>query len=171
MYFSMLQELNVAVHGHNPECMANFEEEKRKAKIHVEFCCTLFMEQLRQGRHFLHGHPWSARSWVLPCMQQLMSHPSVDLVQGHMCQFTMTAHIDKKDGERGLVNQSPQDFFRAADVSDKSSTENAQEAMHMFHWSVVVRQELRFIHRCCARPYVVEWLDNKRRTHQWEVRP
>ena len=27
-YFSMLQELNVAVHGHKPEWMANFDEEK-----------------------------------------------------------------------------------------------------------------------------------------------
>ena len=100
-YFSMLQELNVAVHGHKPEWMANFDEEKRKARVHVEFCCT--MEQLRQGRHFLHEHPWSARSWVLPCMQKVMSHSSVDLVQRHMCQFRITIHIDKKDGERGLV--------------------------------------------------------------------
>ena len=28
-YFSRLQELNVAVHGHKPELMAKFEEEKR----------------------------------------------------------------------------------------------------------------------------------------------
>ena len=61
-YFSMLQKLNVAVHGHKPQRMAKFDEEKRKAKIHVEFCCTPYMEQLRHGRHFLHEHPWSARS-------------------------------------------------------------------------------------------------------------
>ena len=30
-YFSMLQELNVAVHGHKPEWKATFDEEKRKA--------------------------------------------------------------------------------------------------------------------------------------------
>ena len=104
-YFSMLQELNVAVHGHKPEWMAKFDEEKRKAKIHVEFCCTLYQEQLRQGRHFLHEHPWSARSWGLPCIQQLMSHPGVELVQGHMCRFRMTTHIEPKDGARGLVKK------------------------------------------------------------------
>ena len=98
-YFSMLQELNVAVHAHKPEWRANVEEERRKAKIHVEFCCTLYMEQLKQGRRFFHEHPWSARSWVLPCMQEVMSHPSVELVQGRMCQFRMTTHIDKKDGK------------------------------------------------------------------------
>ena len=61
-YFRLLQELNVAVHGHKPEWMAKFDGDKRKAKIHVELCCTLYREQLRQGRQFLHEHPWSARS-------------------------------------------------------------------------------------------------------------
>ena len=119
-YFSMLQELNVAVHGHKPEWMARFDAEKRKAKIHVEFCCTLYQEQLRQGRHdFLHEHPWSARSWGLPCIQQLMSHPTVEIVQGHMCRFRMTTHIESKNGPRGLVKK-PTVFSQAAVVPDKS---------------------------------------------------
>ena len=104
-YFSMLQELSVAVHGHKPEWMAKFNEEKRKAKIHFEFCCTLYMEQSRQGRRFLHERPWSARSWVLPCMREVMSHPPVEQVQGHMCQFRMTTHIEKKNGEMRFVNK------------------------------------------------------------------
>ena len=45
-YFSMLQELNVAVHGHKPEWIEKFEEEKRKAIIHVQFCCELYKYQL-----------------------------------------------------------------------------------------------------------------------------
>ena len=48
-YFSMLQELNVVVRGLKPERMARFDAEKRKSKIHVEFCCILYREQLRQG--------------------------------------------------------------------------------------------------------------------------
>ena len=104
-YFSMLHELNVAVHGHKPEWMPKFDEEKRTAKIHVEFCCILYQEQLRQGRRFLHEHPWSARSWRLPGIQQLMSHPTVELVQGHMCRFRMTTHIETKNGVRGHVKK------------------------------------------------------------------
>ena len=80
-YFSMLQELNVAVHGHKPERMAKFEEEKRKAKIHGEFFCSLYREQMRQGRHLLHEYRWSAQSWGLPCVQEILDHPSVELVQ------------------------------------------------------------------------------------------
>ena len=49
----MLQELNVAEHGHKPEWMAKFDEEKRKASFHVEFRFFLYREQPRQGRHFL----------------------------------------------------------------------------------------------------------------------
>ena len=104
-YFSMLQELNVAVHGHKPEWMARFDEEKRNATIQVEFCCTLYRKQLRNGRHFLHEHPWSARSWALPCFQEIIDHPSVELVQGHMCRFRMTTHITTRNGERGLVKK------------------------------------------------------------------
>ena len=101
----MLQELNVAVHGHKPEWMQKFDEEVRKAKIHVEFCCSLYREQLRQGRHFLHEHPWSARSWGLPCVQEILNHPSVEIVQGHMCRFRMTTHITTKNGQRGRVKK------------------------------------------------------------------
>ena len=104
-YFSMLQELNIAVHGHKPEWMAKFQEEKRKAIGHIEFCVELYKYQLAHGRHFLHEHPWSARSWSLPCVTELMSHPAVEIVQGHMCRFRMTTHIEHKDGERGLVKK------------------------------------------------------------------
>ena len=34
-----------------------------------------------------------------------MSHPGVELVQGHMCRFRMTTHIETKDGARGLVKK------------------------------------------------------------------
>ena len=34
-----------------------------------------------------------------------MSHPAVELVQGHMCRFRMTTHIETKNGKRGLVKK------------------------------------------------------------------
>ena len=36
----------------------------------------------------------------------LLQHPSVNLVQGHMCQFRMTSHIEQRGGEEGLVKKS-----------------------------------------------------------------
>ena len=101
-YFSMLQELNLAVHGNKPEWRAKFEHEKRKAIAHVEFCCSLYWHQIQQGRHFLHEPPWSARSWRLPCVAKLMDHPTVEVVEGHMCQFNMRTQIENKGGPQGL---------------------------------------------------------------------
>ena len=65
----------------------------------------LYREQLRKRRHFLHEHLWSARSWALPCVQEIIDDPSVELVQGHMCRFRMTTHITTRNGERGLVKK------------------------------------------------------------------
>ena len=104
-YFSVLQELNKAVHGDKPGWQERLDIEKDKAIRHVEFCCVLYKHQIKQGRHFLHEHPWTARSWQLPCVRELLRHPSVEIAQGHMCQFRMTSHIDKRGGEEGLVKK------------------------------------------------------------------
>ena len=39
------------------------------------------------------------------CLQDVMSHPAVELVQGHMCRFWMTTHIETKNGKRGLAKK------------------------------------------------------------------
>ena len=104
-YFSVLQELNKAAHGDKPGWLDRFNAEKAKAVKHIEFCCALYKYQLQQGRHFVHEHPWTARSWALPCVQRLLDHPSVELTHTHTCRFLMTTHIDKKDGEVGLVKK------------------------------------------------------------------
>ena len=44
-------------------------------------------------------------SWGLPCIQDVTSHPAVELVQGHMCRFRMTTRIGTKNGARGLVKK------------------------------------------------------------------
>ena len=40
-----------------------------------------------------------------PYIQDVMSHPAVELAQGHMCRLRMTTHIDTKNGQRGLVKK------------------------------------------------------------------
>ena len=78
---------------------------KQKAVKHVEVVCALYEYQLRQGRHFLHEHPWTAKSWDLPCIKKVMEHPSVEVVQGHMCQFGMTSRVGHQDGPTGPVKK------------------------------------------------------------------
>ena len=61
-YFSLLQELNKAAHKDKPGWLEKHEVEKAKAVRHTEFGCSLYRYQLEHGRHFLHEHPWTARS-------------------------------------------------------------------------------------------------------------
>ena len=98
-------ELCKAVHGSKPGWMDKFEEAKKLAIEHVNFCCTLYEYQLRRGKHFLHEHPWGAKSWELTKVMALLNNPAVTIVQGHMCRFGMETVRDKLSGEMGPVKK------------------------------------------------------------------
>ena len=112
--FSLLQELNLVVNKNKPGWMDEFNRRKAEAIEHIRFCCLLYEYQLRRGKHFLHEHPWSARSWELDCIKHVMSFPNVQLVEGHMCQFGMTTHVNEKHGEQGLVKK-PTGFLTSSE--------------------------------------------------------
>ena len=101
--FSMLQELTKAVKKGDPQWKLRHNKLVEEATIHINFCCSLYKWQLKRGKHFVHEHPWSARSWKLPGIESLMSDPRVQIAYTNMCQFGMTTHIDIKDGPRGPV--------------------------------------------------------------------
>ena len=101
----MLQELNIATNRHKPGWMENFEAEREKAKHDVTCCCPLYRYQIDQGRQFVHGHAWSARSWALPSIRQRPDHLPVQVTQAHMCRFLMETHIDHRGNEKGLVKK------------------------------------------------------------------
>ena len=95
----------MAVHGTKPGWTEKSDREIVKAIKHVEFCCALYKYQIQQGRHLLHEHPWTARSWKLLCVTELLNHPAVKLAQGHMCQFRMVSHVERRGGEMGLAKK------------------------------------------------------------------
>ena len=105
-YFSILQGLNKWLNRGNPEWLEAFEMNRQKAIRHIRFCCKLYRIQMDAGRYFLHEHPWSAGSWGLDEIEQLLSDERVDKVLGHMCQFGMESHVGKKgDGVMGPVKK------------------------------------------------------------------
>lgn len=85
----MLQQLNYARYGTDPEWRNTFSRELEKAKAHVKFCCDLYAYQMKVGRHFLHEHPWSASSWKLWQVDALASNPLVHVVKSDFCRFGM----------------------------------------------------------------------------------
>ena len=102
-WFSVLMELNLAMNKNNPEWIKKYEEALKEATRHVEFCCVLYRHQLKMGRHFIHEHPWLARSWKLQCVMEMMEDVRVSVAYANMCQFGMTTHIESRDGPRGPV--------------------------------------------------------------------
>ena len=62
-----------------------------KAMKHLSFVCELYLEQLHEGRYFLHEHPACASSWTQTCVMRLMAHETVDRVRCDQCQYGQQA--------------------------------------------------------------------------------
>ena len=103
--FSMLQELNLHIHRHDDEWLRGFDERWNAAVQHIDFCVRLYRHQLSEGRHFIHEHPRDAKSWNVESMRDLLRDQRVTWVEGHMCQFGMTAPISGSGGEVGYAKK------------------------------------------------------------------
>ena len=53
----------------------------------------------------MHEHPWSARSWALECIEDLLNDGRVHCVQTHMCRFGMESRIGSDSNVKGPVKK------------------------------------------------------------------
>jgi len=94
------------------------EDERRRrmieARVHLRFSVELYRMQIKGGRHFLHEHPSSAKSWQEKEIKELRNDPRVGEVIGHMCQYGMTM-VDK-DGKVKPVRKSTRWMSSASEV-------------------------------------------------------
>ena len=60
---------------------------------HLKFCTDLYWVQVTAGRFFLHEHPYSAWSWKVPCIKELLELELVCRVRGDMCCFDMRPRV------------------------------------------------------------------------------
>ena len=58
-----------------------------EGRLHLLFMASIYREQLRCGRHFLHEHPASAMSWREECIDDLRKDSRVHEVVCDQCQF------------------------------------------------------------------------------------
>ena len=100
-YFSNLQDLNKHNQRFNEQWMARFNDNLIKAIAHIEFCIVLYRIQMDAGRYWLHEHPWSAKSWQIPAMEELLSDPRVHVSYADQCQFGLTTRVGNGTEERG----------------------------------------------------------------------
>ena len=61
--FSTLQNLNKGSKA--------YEETLAKGLDHLKFVCQLYEFQAKNGRLFLHEHPWAASSWNVPSIERV----------------------------------------------------------------------------------------------------
>ena len=80
---------------------ARFNDNLTKAFDHTRFCIKLYFRQMEAGRYWLHEHPWSAKSWQIPEMEELLKDPRVQVAYADQCQFGLTAKIRTGSDERG----------------------------------------------------------------------
>ena len=101
--FSRLQELNKFMYRNSAVWMEKFQLGMEQAKRYVRFCTQVYEHQRKNGRLFLHEHPWLATSWQMTEIENLLAHEDVQRVQTHMCQFGMTSRIGGVGSELGPV--------------------------------------------------------------------
>ena len=58
-----------------------------EADVHLQVGCRLYKKQLAAGRHLINEHPGGARSWKLPCFQDVLAQEGVGRVVGDQCQW------------------------------------------------------------------------------------
>ena len=92
--FSMLQNINFKRYEGDEDWNEKFKKELAKAKAHASFCCRMYRYQVAHGRCFLHEHPWSASSWRLWDINQVMKLPGVQVVRSDLCRFGMQTMDD-----------------------------------------------------------------------------
>ena len=80
--YSALQALNK-----HKKSQKDIDEMMTKAKVHMDFVCSLYKLQLDGGRYFLHEHPATATSWELPCIKEILYRDGVDITVGDQCQY------------------------------------------------------------------------------------
>ena len=90
--FSILQGLNKHKLGAGWE--AKFEQRKKGAIKHIEFCAAIYRLQFAAGRYWVHEHPESATSWSLKVMVQLHGLPGVIKVRADQCMFGLRTEVD-----------------------------------------------------------------------------
>ena len=64
-----------------------------RARMHLNFVCSLYEEQVKGGRLFLHEHPAAATSWEEPAVRRVLKMQNVQVTRVDACQYGMTGEF------------------------------------------------------------------------------
>ena len=76
------------------------EKERRwtENRLHLQFVASLYEEQAKANRYFLHEHPAQATSWALEEIRKLRGDSGVFVVTGDQCMYGLTTKSARKGG-------------------------------------------------------------------------
>jgi len=69
-----------------------------EAFVHMDFCFSMYREQMCKGRYFLHEAPRGARSWHTRGVQDLLAEEGVLYVRNDQCEAGQTVPVRLLDG-------------------------------------------------------------------------
>ena len=107
--------------GDDPDADA---EARRRAEVHLQFCCVLYLEQIERGDVFVHEDLAGAPSWREKVIARVRDAPGVQRVVGHTCAFGTWQTDDKGPGlikrAMGFMTNSPRIALRLGTRCDRT---------------------------------------------------
>ena len=141
--YSILQKMNYPT-PKSIEC-------RRQADVHMKFVSELYELQIKEGRYFLHEHPWHATSWQLPFIQKIMNQHGTYTVKGSMCQFGMI--VEGSQG-RGLARKDTGFMTNSFEIANRlnrpcNNTPNLKTHEHIILLNGISKQAQRYPRKLC----------------------
>ena len=78
---------------------AKVQEKLEEGRLHLQFVTSLYREQLKRGKFFLHEQPATAMSWKEECIEKLMDDwPDLHLVTADQCSYGLVTPSSQGSG-------------------------------------------------------------------------
>ena len=125
-----------------------------KARMHLNFVCSLYEEQICGGRFFIHEHPAGATSWEEPAVKRILKLPEVRVSRVDACQYGMTGISEGKEHPvkkptRWMSNMKGGERSAQQNVWGKNAV-SARMDVRTFRARGKERNKQLFIHYDCA---------------------
>ena len=68
-----------------------------EGRKHLAFCISIYREQIRRGKHFLHEHPQTAASWQETGIERMSQIPNISIVTADQCMYGLVTPSEGKE--------------------------------------------------------------------------
>ena len=69
------------------KCPERVKQIMKDARLHLHWMIRIYQRQLDRGKHFVHEHPETARSWKDPRMEAFLQDPRIVTTVSDQCEY------------------------------------------------------------------------------------